>query len=107
MGHSTIIEVSKTSVRVQQGINGGGQFGAGPVLRAHDLAGDPTFPGNHVNFGDYCCAVIRSDFFAAVDVSRKVDAVLGKEFLIRGRIVVPAQSQHRSALARNALLKRV
>src|SRR5690242_18851572 len=93
--------ISEDLIRVEEGVEGGGEFGAGPILLADDFAGDAAVAADEIGFGNHHGAVIGADFPVVVAVGGEIDLMFGQEFLIRGGVVVPTDANHRSALAGN------
>ena len=92
---------------MKEGVEGGGEFRARPILLANDFAGDAAVAADQIGFGNHHRAIVGANFSVVVAIGGKVDAVFLKEFLIGGGIVIPANAQNRPALGRNALLKRI
>src|SRR5437879_12497524 len=93
--------------RAEEGVEGGSELGAGPILRADDFAGDAGVAADEVGFGNHHGAVVGANFSAVISIGGKVYLMFAKKFLIGGGVVIPAYANHRSTLGRNALLKSV
>jgi hypothetical protein len=106
-GASTSDEMTRELFLTQEGVEVGSDVGAGPVLRADDLAVDFAVARDDVGFGDHHGAVFGLNFLRWIAERRVIDGIGLEEVLIRGLVLVGADADDGTAARSDLLLQPV
>jgi len=92
---------------IDDGIQVGHHFGAGPILGADDFAVDASLAIDDVGFWVHGGAVVERNLLGGIAVGGKVEGVGGEEILVGGLVVIHADADDGGAEWRDLLLESV
>ncbi len=98
---------SGSGIGRREGENVIDEFVAGPVLRAHDFAGDAAIGADNVGFGPHLGAVGGGDILGGIAESGEDYFVLLEKLFVGGGVFVNADAEDSGAARLDAELERV